>query len=285
MRDNRMAGQSSYKALHVLRIIVAILITAAMFFPVYWLIISSLKTQYEMRLAVPTLWPQSFAWDNYLEAFRVIPYARYFFNTFVQAGGLVILQLNVAFMAAYAFAKGRFWGKELFFLLVLAALIVPEQVTFVPVYVMMSKLGWLDTFLALIVPHGASAFGIFLLRQAFKSINNDVLEAAKVDGAGRFGILYRILLPMTVPTVVTLGILIFISGWNSYFWPLIMTNSGDMRVLTVGIAKLRDSIAGNEALYFNIIMAASTMAIMPIVALFMAAQKHIIAAMANSTFK
>lgn len=285
MRDNRMAGQSSYKALHVLRIIVAILITAAMFFPVYWLIISSLKTQYEMRLAVPTLWPQSFAWDNYLEAFRVIPYARYFFNTFVQAGGLVILQLNVAFMAAYAFAKGRFWGKELFFLLVLAALIVPEQVTFVPVYVMMSKLGWLDTFLALIVPHGASAFGIFLLRQAFKSINNDVLEAAKVDGAGRFGILYRILLPMTVPTVVTLGILIFISGWNSYFWPLIMTNSGDMRVLTVGIAKLRDSIAGNEALYFNIIMAASTMAILPIVALFMAAQKHIIAAMANSTFK
>ncbi|WP_010278310.1 carbohydrate ABC transporter permease [Paenibacillus senegalensis] len=285
MKDNRMAGQKNLKVLHVVRIIAALLVTALMFFPIYWLVISAFKTQYEMRLAVPTLWPKQFVFDNFIEAFNVVPYTRYFFNTFVQAAGLVILQLNVALMAAYAFAKGRFWGKELFFMLVLAALIVPEQVTFVPVYVMMSKVGWLDTFLALIIPHGASAFGIFLLRQAFKSVNNDVIEAARVDGAGRFGILYRILLPMTLPTVVTLGILIFISGWNSYFWPLIMTNSNDMRVLTVGIAMLRDSVAGNEALFFNVIMAASTMAIIPIVILFTLAQKHIIAAMANSTFK
>ena len=118
----------------------------------------------------------------------------------------------------------------------LAALIVPEQVIFVPVYVMMSKLDWLNTFWALIVPHGASAYAIFLLRQAFKSINNDVLEAARVDGAGRFSILYRLLFPMAMPTIVTMGVLIFISSWNSYFWPLIMTNNNDMRVLTVGIA-------------------------------------------------
>ena len=285
MKDNRMAGQKHYKTLTAVRITVAVLVTLIMFFPVYWLLVSSLKTQAEMRMAVPTFWPNTFAWENYAEAFRVIPYARFFGNTLLMSAGLIVLQLNVALMAAYAFAKGRFWGRDALFFLVLAALIVPEQITFVPVYVMISDLGWLNTYWALIIPHGASAFGIFLLRQAFKSLNNDVLEAARVDGAGRLTILYRMLLPMAMPTVVTLGILIFISSWNSYFWPLIMTNTDDMRVLTVGIAMLRDSIAGDEAMYFNVIMASSVMAILPIVIVFSTMQRHIVAAMANSTFK
>ena len=248
-----MAGQRNNKLISALRIIVAVVVTLLILFPIYWMVVSSLKTQSEMRLAVPTLWPESFAWENYAEAFRVIPYAKYFTNTLIMSAGLIFLQLNVALWAAYAFAKGRFWGKELLFLLVLAALIVPDQVTFIPVYVLMSNLNWLDTFWALIVPNGASAFGIFLLRQAFKSLNNDVLEAARVDGAGRFALIYRMLVPMAMPTVVTFGVLIFIASWNSYFWPLIMTNSNDMRVLTIGIAFLRDSIAGDEAMYFHII--------------------------------
>lgn len=285
MRDSRMAGQRNNKLISALRIIVAVVVTLLILFPIYWMVVSSLKTQSEMRLAVPTLWPESFAWENYAEAFRVIPYAKYFTNTLIMSAGLIFLQLNVALWAAYAFAKGRFWGKELLFLLVLAALIVPDQVTFIPVYVLMSNLNWLDTFWALIVPNGASAFGIFLLRQAFKSLNNDVLEAARVDGAGRFALIYRMLVPMAMPTVVTFGVLIFIASWNSYFWPLIMTNSNDMRVLTIGIAFLRDSIAGDEAMYFHIIMAASVMAILPIIIIYSLMQKHIVAAMANSTFK
>ncbi|GAA0387170.1 carbohydrate ABC transporter permease [Paenibacillus motobuensis] len=280
-----MAGEKQHRLRFTLRTVLGVAVTVLIFFPIYWLLISSFKTQAEMRLAVPTLWPKSFHWSNYAEAFRVIPYARFFMNTLVMSVGIVILQLNVALMAAFAFAKGRFWGKEVLFFLVLAALIVPDQVTFVPVYVMMSKVHWLDTFWALIVPSGASAYGIFLLRQAFKSLNNDVLEAARVDGAGRFTILYRILLPMAKPTVVTLGVLTFISSWNSYFWPLIMTNTNNMRVLSVGIAMLRDSIAGDEAMYFHIIMAASVMAIIPIVLVFTVMQKHIVSAMANSTFK
>ncbi|GAB2723670.1 carbohydrate ABC transporter permease [Paenibacillus thermoaerophilus] len=285
MKGNPISGRRGKRIKAAVRAAAAVVFTAIMFFPVYWLVISSFKTQFEMRSAIPSLWPNSFQWENYAEAFRVIPYARFFGNTLVMSLGLIALQLNVALMAAYGFAKGRFWGKDALFFLVLAALIIPEQVTFVPVYVMMSKLGWLNTFWALIVPHGASAFGIFLLRQAFKSLNNDVLEAARVDGAGRFGMLYRILLPMALPTVVTLVVLIFISGWNSYFWPLIMTNTNDMRVLTVGIAMLRDSIAGNEAMHFHIIMAASVMAIIPIVIVYALVQKHIVAAMAHSTFK
>lgn len=280
-----MAGQKNSRLFNTLRIISAIIVTLVVLFPIYWMLVSSLKTQSEMRLAVPTLWPETFAWENYAEAFRIIPYARYFLNTLIMAVGSIFLQINVALWAAYAFAKGNFWGRDILFLLVLAALIVPDQVTFIPIYVMMSNLNWLDTFLALIIPNGASAFGIFLLRQAFKSLNNDVLEAARVDGAGRFALIYRMLLPMALPSIITLVVLIFISSWNSYFWPLIMTNTSEMRVLTIGIAFLRDSIAGDEAMYFHIIMAASVMAIMPIIIVYSLMQKHIVAAMANSTFK
>ena len=284
--SSKMAGSANnHKIWMAIRIVAAVIVTIIMFFPIYWLIISAFKTQAEMRMAVPTFWPESFMFDNFVKTFEVIPYARFFSNTLIMSVGTIILQLNVALMAAYAFAKGQFWGRDALFLLVLAALIVPEQVVFVPVYVMMSKLEWLNTFWALIIPHGASAYAIFLLRQAFKSINNDVLEAARVDGAGRFSILYKLLFPMAMPTIVTMGVLIFISSWNSYFWPLIMTNDNNMRVLTVGIAMLRDSIAGNEAMFFNVIMASSVMAIIPIVLVFTIMQKHIVAAMANSTFK
>ncbi|TVY09727.1 carbohydrate ABC transporter permease [Paenibacillus cremeus] len=267
------------------RVVLALCVTLLMFFPVYWMLVTSFKTPYELRLAVPTFWPEKFMWSNYLEAFKAMPFARFTLNTVIQTVGIVFLQINIGLMAAYAFAKGAFRGRDKWFLLVLAALIVPDQVTFVPVYVMMSKLGWLNTFYALIVPHAASAYGIFLLRQTFKSINNDVIEAAKVDGANRLQVLYRILAPMAFPTVATMGVLSFIHSWNSYFWPLVMTNSNKMRVLTVGIAMMRDSNAGNEALTFHLLMAASVVIILPIVIIFIFAQKHIVAAMANSTFK
>ncbi|ULL15402.1 carbohydrate ABC transporter permease [Paenibacillus sp. H1-7] len=267
------------------RYILAIVITAIIFFPVYWMLITALKTPYELRMAVPTFWPEKLMWSNFLDAFGSIPFWRFAGNTLVQTVGIIFLQINIGLMAAYAFAKGNFPGREKLFILVLAALIVPDQVTFVPVYVMMSKLGWINTFYALIIPHAASAYGIFLLRQTFKSINNDVIEAAKVDGASRIQVLYRILTPMAFPTVITLLVISFINSWNSYFWPLVMTNSNNMRVLTVGIAMMRDSIAGNEALNFHLLMAASVVVILPIVIVFIFAQKYIVAAMANSTFK
>lgn len=267
------------------RLVLAILVTLLMMFPLYWLLITSLKLPEELKSAVPTFWPEHFSFGNYVEAFQKAPFLRYGVNTIIQTVGLVFLQLNVALLAAYAFAKGKFRFKEPLFLAVIAAMVVPEQVTFVPVYVMMSKLGWLNTFWALIIPNGASAYGIFLLRQAFKSINNDVIEAASVDGAGRMHILYRILTPMALPTVVTVIIFKVIGSWNSYFWPLVMTNTDEMRVLTVGIAMLKSSIAGGETLNFHLVMAGSVMVVAPIVVLFIFMQKHIIAAMSHSTFK
>lgn len=271
--------------LQTTRIVAAVVITLIMFFPVYWMLITALKTPAELRLAVPTFWPEKLMWENFASAFEAIPFYRFTINTVVQTVGIVFLQINIGIMAAYAFAKGSFPGRDLLFALVLAALIVPEQVIFVPIYVMMSKLGWINTYYALIIPHAASAYGIFLLRQMFRSINNDVIEAAKVDGANRFQVLYKVLTPMAMPTVTTLAVISFISSWNSYFWPLIMTNTNNMRVLTVGIAMMRDSIAGDEALNFHLLMSASTLIILPIVVMFVFAQKYIVAAMANSTFK
>lgn len=267
------------------RFIVAIVITLFMFFPIYWMLITALKTSSELRMAVPSFWPEKLMWENFASAFKAIPFYRFTVNTVIQTVGIVFLQINIGVMAAYAFSKGTFPGRDALFVLVLAALIVPEQVVFVPIYVMLSKIGWINTYYALIIPHAASAYGIFLLRQMFRSINNDVIEAAKVDGASRLQVLYRILTPMAMPTVATLTVISFIHSWNAYFWPLVMTNSNKMRVLTVGISMMRDSIAGDEALNFHLLMSASILVILPIVIMFVFAQKYIVAAMANSTFK
>ncbi|MDQ0896528.1 carbohydrate ABC transporter permease [Paenibacillus sp. V4I7] len=267
------------------RFIVAIVITLFMFFPIYWMLITALKTSSELRMAVPSFWPEKLMWENFASAFKAIPFYRFTVNTVIQTVGIVFLQINIGVMAAYAFSKGAFPGRDALFVLVLAALIVPEQVVFVPIYVMLSKIGWINTYYALIIPHAASAYGIFLLRQMFRSINNDVIEAAKVDGASRLQVLYRILTPMAMPTVATLTVISFIHSWNAYFWPLVMTNSNKMRVLTVGISMMRDSIAGDEALNFHLLMSASILVILPIVIMFVFAQKYIVAAMANSTFK
>ncbi|WP_442602005.1 carbohydrate ABC transporter permease [Paenibacillus sp. KN14-4R] len=267
------------------RYALAIIVTLLMLFPLYWLIITSFKSPAELKSAVPTFWPHEFTFSNYVDAFNKAPFLRYGLNTIIQTVGLVLLQVNVALFAAYAFAKGNFPLRDTLFVAVIAAMVVPEQVVFVPVYVMMSKLGWLDSFWALIIPNGASAYGIFLLRQAFKSVNNEVIEAARVDGSGRIHILYRILAPMAMPTVITVIIFKVISSWNSYFWPLVMTNTDNMRVLTVGIAMLKNSIGGGETLNFHLVMAGSVIVIAPIVLLFIFAQKYIITAMSNSTFK
>lgn len=267
------------------RFLLALAITLLMFFPVYWMLITSLKTIQEISRAVPTLWPQSMMWENYAHVLETLPFGRFTLNTVIKTVGILLLQLNIGILAAYAFAKGKFKGRNVLFIAVLGALMIPGEVTFIPVYVLVSKLNWLDSFAGLIIPSAVSAYGIFLLRQAFKSISHDVIEAAKIDGANRLQIIYGILVPMARPTVVTLAIFTFIGSWNSYFWPLIVTNTESMRVLTVGIVMLKQSFPGTEVANWHYIMAASTLTILPIVLLFFIAQKYIMEAMANNTFR
>ena len=227
-----------------IQLILAILVTLIMLFPIYWMLVTSVKSQAEVMQAVPSLWPREFHFENYANALKMAPFGLYTKNTIIMTAGIMVLQLSIALFAAYGFAKGKFWGREQLFLLVLGALMIPHQATFIPLYVLVADLRWIDTFQGLIIPNAVSAYAIFLLRQNFKSINDSYLEAARIDGMGRIGLIFRILVPMCKPTVITLTIITFINGWNLYFWPLIITNTEQYRTITLGLAKLKRAFAG-----------------------------------------
>jgi ABC-type glycerol-3-phosphate transport system permease component len=281
---NRRA-RNSRKAWGIVQYTAAVLLTLIMIFPIYWMLVSSFKTSEELLRTVPTLWPQRFRWNNYADALRMAPFARYFYNTIVMTIGIMFLQMTIGIFAAYGFAKGKFPGRDLLFIAVLGALMIPIQVTFVPIYVMVARLGWINSFAGLIVPHAVSAYFIFMLRQTFMSVDDSFLEAAKVDGMGRIGTIFTILVPMCKPTILTVGIITFIDGWNSYFWPKMVTTTSARRTIAQGVYELRRSYAGLETMNQNQIMAGAVMAIVPIIVLFVLLQKYILTGMSKAAMK
>lgn len=273
------------KTLNILQTILAVLITLITIFPIYWMIITSLKTSEELLLAVPTLWPKTFQWSNYSDVLKMAPFGTYIFNTLVMTLGRMVCQLLIGIFAAYGFAKGKFKGKNILFIIVLGALMIPIQVTFVPIYVMVAKLNWLNTFAGLIVPEAVSAYFIFMLRQTFMSVDESYLEAARVDGMGRIGLIFKILVPMCKPTVITVAIITFIDGWNAYFWPKMVTTKAPMRTIAQGVYELKRSYAGLETMNYNQIMAGAVIAIIPIVVLFIVLQKYILSGISKAAMK
>ncbi len=264
---------------------VAAVVVAVVMFPVFWMIISSLKTSEELLRPVPSLWPETFHWRNYADALKMAPFGRYFLNTVVMTVGIMGFQLVIGSFAAYGFAKGRFPGRDILFLLVLGALMIPIQVTFVPIYVMVAKLNWINTFAGLIVPNAVSAYMIFMLRQTFKSVDDSFLEAARLEGMGRFGLVFKILVPMCKPTMLTVGIIAFIDGWNSYFWPKMVTTTSVRRTIAQGVYELKRSYAGLETMNQNQIMAGAVMAVVPIIVLFVVLQKYILTGFSKAASK
>lgn len=264
---------------------IAIAITVVMVFPIYWMIISSLKTSTELLLPVPTLWPRQFQWQNFPNVLKRAPFVRYLFNTLVSTFFIMIGELIIGVLAAYGFAKGKFKGQNVLFMLVLGALMVPIQVTFVPIYVMISRLGWINSFPGLIVPNLVSAYFIFMLRQAFKAVDESYLDAGRVDGLGRIGLIWNVLVPMTKPTLMTISIITFINGWNSYFWPKMVATRDEYRTIAVGVTRLRQTFAGMETANYNEIMAGAVMAIIPIILLFLVLQKYIMTGMSKAAMK
>lgn len=285
--DGKMPNNAGYgrKILVALRYIIAIIITLIMLFPIYWMVISSLKTSKELLLPVPTLWPKQFAWNNYRDVLKMAPFGRYFYNTIVMTLGIMLLQLSTGIFAAYGFSHGNFKGQNVLFLIVLGALMIPIQVTFVPIYVMVSKLNWINTFAALIVPNAISAYFIFMLRQSFKAVDKSYIEAARVDGMGRIGVIFNVLVPMCKPTIITVTIITFINGWNSYFWPKMVTTNPTRRTLAQGIHELRRSYAGLETANYNQIMAGAVMSLIPIIVLFTVLQKYILSGVSKAAMK
>lgn len=269
----------------VLQYVCAIAVSLIILFPIYWMIISSLKTSEELLLAVPTLWPLEFQWANYPNVLSRAPFGLYFFNTIISTMFIMIGQLLIGIFAAYGFSKGEFRFKNGLFLIVLGALMVPIQVTFVPIYITISRLNWLNSFPGLIVPNLVSAYFIFMLRQTFMSVDNSYLEAGKMDGMGRIGSIFQILCPMCGPTLITVSIITFIDGWNSYFWPKMIAPLEKRRTIAVGVTQLRRTFAGMETANYNEIMAGAVMAIIPIIVLFLVMQKYIMTGMSKAAMK
>jgi len=221
-------------------------------------------------------------WVNFADAWkedRNFPW--YYMNSLIIAVTTTVLQLATSALAAYAFATMKFKGKEIVFMIFLGTMMIPGQVTLVPNYVIVAKLGWIDTYKALIIPWIASVFSIFMMRQFFMTIPAELWDAAQIDGCTRFEYLWRVMLPLAVPVLVTTGLFSFISGWNTFLWPLIVTNSPRLRTIQVGLSSFNQEFGTKP----NLLMAASTTAIAPLLVLFFIAQKQFIQGIARTGLK
>lgn len=263
----------------------AIAVTLIILFPLFWMLISSVKSADELLAPVPTFWPQEWHFENYTDVLNMAPFGLYYFNTIVMTMGIMALQLSIGIFAAYAFAKGNFWGRDFLFVVILGALMVPIQVTFVPIYVLCARMNWINTFAGLIIPNAVSAYFIFMLRQTFMSVDNSYLEAARVDGMGRIGIIFRILCPMCKPTLMTVTIITFIDGWNAYFWPKIVTTNETRRTISIGVTMLRNTFAGMQTSNNHQIMAGAVIAIVPIIVVFAVLQKYLLTGFSKAAMK
>ncbi|KMZ43818.1 MULTISPECIES: carbohydrate ABC transporter permease [Bacillales] len=255
---------------------IGLLLVAFLFvFPFLWMASTAFKTMPEVLQFPPTLLPKTWEWSNFAQAWGSGPFLMYTWNSILVAVGILILQFLTAVPAAYAFARYKFPGRNLLFGLVLIVLMIPGQVIFLPIYVQLSGWGLVNTLWSLILPYAASAFGIFLLRQAFMQVPDEVIEAARLDNASEWKIMWTIMVPMAKPVLVTFGLFSFIYHWNDYFWPLIMTNSDEVRTLPIGISSLHMSDGGT---LWNVMMAGNMILILPILVVFFVAQRHIIKA-------
>lgn len=278
VRLGRIANRIS---LHVATIAAGLIVA----FPLLWMATRALMTSEELRTARFRLIPQTIQWSNFQEFWLAEPlFARYFLNSTILAISVLVLQIIVACLAAYAFTFIRFPGRNILFFVTLSSLMIPAVVTYVPSYIILAELGWLDSFKALIIPSAVSAFGIFLFRQGFMSLPKELLDAGKIDGAGHLRLLSQIVLPLSKPILLTFTIFDLVQYYNSYFWPLLITSSPKMRVLTIGLTIFFIE-KGYYGIRWHLIMAANTVAILPLLILFIVAQRWFVQGVATAGIK
>ncbi|MWV47249.1 ABC transporter permease subunit [Paenibacillus sp. HJL G12] len=243
--------------------------------PFVWMLSTSLKTLPETMIFPPEWIPHHPVWSNYIDAWQTGPFLHYLTNSVIISVSILILQMLTIIPASYAFARYKFIGSGFLFGVVMVTLMIPNQLIFLPVYLELSAFKLLNTHLGLILPFASSAFGIFLLRQAFRQISDELLEAARLDQAAEWKIIVRIMVPMVKPVLVTFALFSFIAHWNDYFWPLVMTTNEVARTLPIGIAKIRE-VEGVGT--WNILMAGNVILVAPILVAFFLSQRHIIKA-------
>lgn len=257
------------------RWVVNVLLVLVFFFPFFWMAASSLKTLGETMQFPPSLLPADPQWQNYQSAWTSIPFGKYLVNSCIVTASVLVLQALTVVPAAYAFSQYDFKGKNLLFGGTLITMMVPAQLVFLPLFVLFAKWHLINTYASLILPFATSAFNIFMLRQTFNQMPRELVEAARLDGASEFKIVVRLFLPMAKATLVTCALLTFISTWNDYFWPLVLTTNDAVRTLPVGVASMRASESG---INFHVLMAANVLLSLPILVIYLFANKHIIKA-------
>jgi multiple sugar transport system permease protein len=250
-------------------------------FPFIWMVSTSCKGPAEIFTQTPSIIPKAPTLDNFRNLLQAANLGRSFLNSLIFAIGMTILSVLCNAMAAYGFAKLSFPGREKLFALLLLTMMVPGQVTMMPVFLILKSLGLLNSFTGLIIPGVASVFGIFMLRQFMQAVPEEILEAARIDGCGEFRIFFMIMLPLCRPILATLAIFSFIGAWNEFFWPLIIMLREDMQTLPVALANLN----GQFNTDWGLLMAGSVLVVIPVIIVFLMAQKHYIRGIADGGVK
>jgi len=243
-----------------------------MVFPVVWMISSSLKVPDKIFSIPIQIIPNPLRFQNYLEAVKLAPLGRYFFNSVFVGLSITIITLFFSTMAGYGFAKYKFWGRNVLFIMVLSTLMIPFQVIMIPLFVIVRNFGWLNSYAGLIIPACISAFGVFLMRQYILTIPDELLDAARIDGASEPGIFWHVILPLCKAPMTALGIFTFLDSWNNLLWPLIVITKVELRPLALGLTEYQ-TVHGTQ---YHYLMAAATMATIPILILFIFLQRQFI---------
>ncbi len=272
----RPPGMSSAIVKHAVLLLVGGLVA----YPFYFMVTSALKTFFEATAVPPTLFPSELHPENFATAWSMAPWPRYFANTLLVAGANTIGELITAVLAAYAFAQMRFKGKTFLFALLLATYMMPAEATLIPNFVIISRrfLNLYDTYWVQILPFLATAFSIFLLRQQFLTVPQELHDAAVIDGAGHLRFLWSVVLPISVPALVTVAIIAFYGSWNAFQWPLIVTSNPDIRPIQVGLNAFRGE-AGSQ---YHLLMAAAAFVVAPMVLLYLVGQRYLVQGVART---
>jgi multiple sugar transport system permease protein len=256
-------------------------IALIMLIPLVWMVSTSLQTLDQTRQFPPILWPGTLQWSNYPAAWRAAPFGRWFWNTTFVTLAVVGSNLLLCSLAGYAFARMRFLGRRAIYFLLLATLMVPLQVVLVPTFLIAKSFGLINHLSALIVPNLVNVFGIFMLTQFFRTLPIELEEAARIDGASRLGILFKIVIPLSAPALATLAVIQFMWTWNDFLWPLVTLYDQNVWTIQLGL----QAFQGAHSVDWNLLMAANVMSMIPILVLFLAAQRYFVRGIATQGIK
>ncbi len=275
---NSRKAVSGKKIIRTISMLVILLVIA---FPFLWLIISSFKHEKDIISFPPRIFADSYTLDNYIKVWTTIPLLDYIKNTVIFAGGTVITSVFFDSLAGYAFARMRFKGKSVLFYFVLLTMMIPFQVFMIPLFIEVNLLGMLDTYAGLIIPRMTTAFGIFMMRSFFITLPDSLEEAARIDGLSEFNIFLKIMLPLSKPTLLSLGIFTLMNSWNDLLYPLILTSSSKMRTLPAGL----DLFTGQNISFYGPVMAGTVISMLPLLVVYIFAQKYFVQGTAMSGMK